>query len=110
MSTQHLNASWPKLRNAAPPGFGTKDYGVATVAAVNHHIGVTNWSFFHHFNAKDKRAVDAIEHWNGLTGGFFTTASYHEAEGTIDRLLGCIDFRTTSLNGGKFNYPACLSR
>jgi TetR/AcrR family transcriptional repressor of nem operon len=97
-----------KLLNAAVHMIRAKGYAATTVDDICHEAGVTKGSFFHHFKTKDDLAVAAVAHWERMTGGFFASAPYHEAQDPVDRLLGYLDFRAAILTGEVPDYTCLL--
>lgn len=97
-----------QLLDAALLVIRSKGYAATTVEDICRHAHLTKGSFFHHFKTKDDLALAAIEHWNIMTGAFFASAAYHEAEDPLDRLLGYVDFRGAILSGAAPEYTCLL--
>ncbi len=88
-----------RMLDAAVQVIRTKGYGATTVDDVCAASGVTKGSFFHHFKSKEDMALEAVAHWNTMTGGLFRSAPYHQMTDPRDRVLGYIDFRKAILRG-----------
>lgn len=56
-------------------------------------------SFFHHFPSKEALALEAVGHWNAMTGVLFAQAPYHAPADPRDRVLAYVDFRAALLQG-----------
>jgi TetR/AcrR family transcriptional regulator, transcriptional repressor for nem operon len=108
MATQAQHESKTKLLDAALHVIRAKGYAATTVDDICHQAGVTKGSFFHHFKSKDELALAAAAHWGTLTEGFFASASYHQPEDPLERLLGYVDFRGEILQGDLPDYTCLL--
>jgi len=89
----------PKLMEAAFAVVRAKGYAATTVDDICTQAGLSKGAFFHHFSSKEDLAVAAANHWSEMTGGFFETAPYHQAEDPLDRLLGYVAFRKALIQG-----------
>jgi TetR/AcrR family transcriptional regulator, transcriptional repressor for nem operon len=108
MTTLGKHDSKTKLLNAALQVIRSKGYAATTVEDICQHARVTKGSFFHHFKTKDELALEAIAHWNTITGAYFASASYHKATDPLDRILGYVDFRGAILTGELPEYTCLL--
>jgi TetR/AcrR family transcriptional regulator, transcriptional repressor for nem operon len=106
VSNQHQSKT--KLLDAALQVIRAKGYAATTVEGICQQAGVSKGSFFHHFNSKDELALAAISHWGALTGAFFESAPYHQAQDPLERLLGYVDFRGAILTGELPDYTCLL--
>ena len=97
-----------RLLGAALHSIRTKGYSATTVDDICREAGVTKGSFFHHFKTKDDLALAAIEYWEQMTGSFFASAPYHQAQDPVDRLVGYLDFRAAILTGELPDYTCLL--
>jgi TetR/AcrR family transcriptional repressor of nem operon len=97
-----------KLLNAAPQAIRTSGYAATTADDICHWAGVTKGSLLHHFKTQDELAIAAVERWNAMTGGFFATASCHQAKDPLDRLFGYVAFRAAILTDGESVYTCLL--
>lgn len=88
-----------KLLDAALTLIRTKGYSATSVDELCIAAGVTKGAFFHHFRSKDELAVAAADHWSRTTGTLFATASYHDFDDPLDRVLGYVAFRKDLLQG-----------
>ena len=106
--TQGQHESKSKLLDAALQVIRSKGYAATTVEDICRQAGVTKGSFFHHFKSKDDLALDAVAHWDSMTGAFFAAAPYQQAEDPLDRVLGYIEFRAQILRGELADYTCLL--
>jgi TetR/AcrR family transcriptional repressor of nem operon len=97
-----------RLLGAALHSIRAKGYSATTVDDICREAGVTKGSFFHHFKTKDDLALAAVAHWEQMTGAFFASAPYHQAQDPVDRLLGYLDFRAAILAGELPDYTCLL--
>jgi len=97
-----------KLLDAALQVIRTKGYAATTVDDICHRAGLTKGSFFHHFKTKDDLALGATAHWQAMTEAFFASASYHQPDDPLDRLLGYVEFRGAILRGELPDYTCLL--
>jgi TetR/AcrR family transcriptional repressor of nem operon len=97
-----------RLLSAALHSIRAKGYAATTVDDICREAGVTKGSFFHHFKTKDDLALAAVAHWEQMTGSFFASAPYHQAQDPVDRLLGYLDFRAGILTGELPDYTCLL--
>lgn len=97
-----------KLLDAALYVIRAKGYAATTVDDICRQAGVTKGSFFHHFKSKDDLAIAAVAHWRAMTEGLFASASYHQHQDPLDRLLGYLDFRSLILTGDLPSYTCLL--
>ena len=88
-----------RLLDAALLTIRSKGYVATTVDDVCSAAGVTKGSFFHHFKSKEQLALDAVEHWNTVTGALFRCAAYHALPDPRERVLAYIDLRAQLLQG-----------
>jgi TetR/AcrR family transcriptional repressor of nem operon len=107
MATQARHESKTRLLDAALRVFRAKGYAATTVDDICHQAGVTKGSFFHHFKSKEELALAAASHFSAMAEGLFETASYHQAQDPLERLLGYVDFRASIL-GGELHEYTCL--
>jgi TetR/AcrR family transcriptional regulator, transcriptional repressor for nem operon len=98
-----LHQSKLKLLDAMISVVRAKGYNATRVEDVCETAGLTKGSFFHHFKSKDELALAAIAHWN-QAARVFASASYHDHEDPLDRLLGYVDFRKSLLKGSLRDY------
>jgi TetR/AcrR family transcriptional regulator, transcriptional repressor for nem operon len=99
LPTEQQHDSKTKFLNAALDVIRAKGYNASRVEDVCEAAGLTKGSFFHHFSSKEDLVLEAAEHWNAMTGGFFANAPYHSAGGALERLLAYVDFRKSLLRG-----------
>lgn len=88
-----------KLLDATLHVVRAQGYAGASVDDICREAGVTKGSFFHHFKSKDELAVAATEHWTGVTGNLFASASYQAISDPRERVLAYIDFRASLIQG-----------
>jgi len=98
-----LHHSKLKLLDAMISVVRARGYNATRVEDVCEAAGLTKGSFFHHFKSKDELALAAIAHWN-QAARVFASASYHDHEDPLDRLLGYVDFRKSLLKGSLRDY------
>jgi TetR/AcrR family transcriptional regulator, transcriptional repressor for nem operon len=108
MSNTVAHESKTKLLEAAWRAIRTEGYAATTVEDICRQAGVTKGSFFHHFKTKDDLALAAIAHWESMTGEFFAQAPYHDFPDPLDRLLGYVKFRASTLSGELSDYTCLL--
>jgi TetR/AcrR family transcriptional repressor of nem operon len=65
-------------------------------------------SFFHHFPSKEALALEAVGHWNAMTGALFAQAPYHAPADPRDRVLAYVDFRGALLQGEVADFTCLL--
>ena len=70
--------------------------------------GVGKGSFFHHFPSKEALALEAVNHWNAMTGALFAQAPYHAPADPRDRELAYVDFRAALLQGELADFTCLL--
>ncbi|MES2686921.1 MAG: DUF1428 family protein [Pseudomonadota bacterium] len=88
-----------QLLDAALRVIRSKGYSATTVDDVCRAAGVTKGSFFHHFSAKEDLAIQAVQHWNEVTGALFASAPYQTVPDPRERILAYIDFRSQIVQG-----------
>ena len=88
-----------KLLDAALAAIRSKDYTVALLDGICAAAGVNTGSYFHYFESKEAMALQAVEHWNTMTGGLFAQAPYTRIKDPRDRVLAYVDFRSEILQG-----------
>lgn len=93
------HASKTAVLDAAMQVIRTKGYSATTVDDICAAAGVTKGSFFHHFAGKEEMTLEAIEHWNSVTGELFEQAAYKRRKDPRDRVLDYIDFRKGLIRG-----------
>jgi TetR/AcrR family transcriptional repressor of nem operon len=108
MTVAEQHGSKTKLLDAAVQVIRAKGYAATTVEDICSAAGVTKGSFFHHFKSKEALALDAVAHWEAMTGAFFASAAYHDAEDPLDRVLGYVEFRAQILQGELPDYTCLL--
>ena len=96
------------LLDAALRVIRSKGYSATTVDDVCRAAGVTKGSFFHHFSAKEDLAIQAAQHWNGVTGALFASAPYQSVPDPRERILAYIDFRAQIVQGDLANVTCLL--
>jgi TetR/AcrR family transcriptional repressor of nem operon len=94
MNADHFpHPSKAKLLDAALHVIRAKGYTATTVDDLCHAAGVTEGSFFQHFNTKEELAISAAAHFGAMAAGLFSSAPYQSAIDPRDRVLGYVDFR-----------------
>ena len=93
------HSSKTKLLDAALKVIRSKGYSATTLDDICAAAGVTKGSFFHHFSGKEDLALEAVRHWNDVTGGLFASAPYQQVPDPRERILAYIDFRAQILQG-----------
>ena len=88
-----------KLLDAALALIREKGYASTTVDDLCAEAGVAKGSFFHHFKGKEALAVAAADYWSEATSAFFAAAPYHKHKDPLERVLGYVDFRKSTLKG-----------
>lgn len=88
-----------RLLEAARDVIRTQGFAATTVDDLCRSAGVSKGAFFHHFENKGALGVAAAVYWAETTSDFFSSASYHDHDDPLDRLLGYIDFRKTIIAG-----------
>ena len=99
MNSALAKDSRTRLLDAALQVVRAKGYNATTVDDICAAAGVTKGSFFHHFKGKSELALEAIGHWNEMTGALFASAPYQQVADPRERLLAYIDFRAELLQG-----------
>lgn len=97
-----------KLLDAALAVIRSKGYTAATLDDICAAAGVTKGSYFHYFKSKEEMALQAVEHWNTMTGGLFAMAPYTLLADPRDRVLAYIDFRSEILQGDLPDFTCLL--
>ena len=97
-----------KLLEAARDAIRTKGYSATTVDDICAAAGVSKGSFFHHFASKDQLGVAAIEAFDEMATGLFTTAPYTKLSDPRARILAYVDFRASMLQGDIVQYTCLL--
>jgi TetR/AcrR family transcriptional repressor of nem operon len=94
MNADHFpHDSKAKLLDAALHVIRAKGYVATTVDDLCHAAGVSEGSFFEHFNTKEELAISAAAHFGAMAAGLFSSAPYQSALDPRDRVLGYVDFR-----------------
>lgn len=88
-----------KLLDAALGTIREKGYSATSVDDLCDKAGVTKGAFFHHFKSKDALAVAAADHWAETTSALFASASYHDHDDPLARILAYIEFRKELVRG-----------
>jgi TetR/AcrR family transcriptional repressor of nem operon len=92
-------SSRQRLLDAAQHEFRSRGYAATTVDDLCRAAGVGKGSFFHHFPSKEALALEAVGHWNAMTGALFAQAPYHAPADPRERVLAYVDFRAALLDG-----------
>lgn len=96
-----------RILEAAIDVIRAKGYEATRVEDICTAAGLTKGSFFHHFDSKERMAVETAGHWGTLTEAFFAAAPYQQPADPLDRLLAYVDFRRAMLTGTIAEY-SCL--
>ncbi len=107
-SSPSPHASKTAVLDAALQVIRTKGYAATTLDDLCAAAGVTKGSFFHHFTSKEDMTLDAIAHWNRVTGELFAHAAFQKKKDPRDRVLGYIDLRKDLLQGEAQEYSCLL--
>jgi TetR/AcrR family transcriptional repressor of nem operon len=97
-----------RLLDAALHEFRSRGYAATTVDDLCRAAGVGKGSFFHHFPSKEALALEAVGHWNAMTGALFAQAPYHAPADPRDRVLAYVDFRGALLQGDLADFTCLL--
>src|SRR5688500_13070833 len=79
-------------------------YAATRVEDVCSAAGVTEGSFFHHFESKEELAVAAAAEWNERAAHLFATAPYSRHSDSLDRLLGYVKYRRQIIAGDSWEF------
>jgi len=101
-------SSRQRLLDAALHEFRSRGYAATTVDDLCRAAGVGKGSFFHHFPSKEALALDAVGHWNAMTGALFAQAPYHAPADPRERVLAYVDFRGELLQGELADFTCLL--
>jgi len=88
-----------RLLEAARTVIRAKGFAATTVDDLCAEAEVTKGAFFHHFDSKEALGVAAAAFWAETTTAFFETASYHDHDDPLDRVLAYVDFRKSMIDG-----------
>ena len=88
-----------KLLDAALAVIRSKGDTATTLDVICAAAGATKGSYFHYCKSKEAMGLQAVEHWNTMTGGVFAQAPYTRIKDPRDRVLAYIDFRSEILQG-----------
>lgn len=88
-----------KLLDAALGTIREKGYSATSVDDLCERAGVTKGAFFHHFRSKDALGAAAADHWAETTAALFASASYHDHDDPLARILAYIEFRKELVRG-----------
>jgi TetR/AcrR family transcriptional repressor of nem operon len=97
-----------RLLDAPLHEFRSRGYAATTVDDLCRAAGVGKGSFFHHFPSKEALALEAVNHWNAMTGALFAQAPYHAPADPRDRVLAYVDFRGALLQGDLADFTCLL--
>ena len=101
-------SSRQRLLDAALREFRSRGYAATTVDDLCRAAGVGKGSFFHHFPSKEALALEAVGHWNAMTGALFAQAPYHAPADPRERVLAYVDFRGALLQGELADFTCLL--
>ena len=101
-------SSRQRLLDAALHEFRSRGYAATTVDDLCRAAGVGKGSFFHHFPSKEALALEAVGHWNAMTGVLFAQAPYHAPADPRERVLAYVDFRGELLQGELADFTCLL--
>ena len=101
-------SSRQRLLDAALHEFRSRGYAATTVDDLCRAAGVGKGSFFHHFPSKEALALEAVGHWNAMTGALFAQAPYHAPADPRERVLAYVDFRGALLQGELADFTCLL--
>ena len=101
-------SSRQRLLDAALHEFRSRGYAATTVEDLCRAAGVGKGSFFHHFPGKEALALEAVNHWNAMTGALFAQAPYHAPADPRERVLAYVDFRAALLQGELADFTCLL--
>ena len=101
-------SSRQRLLDAALHEFRSRGYAATTVDDLCRAAGVGKGSFFHHFPSKESLALEAVGHWNAMTGALFAQAPYHAPADPRERVLAYVDFRGELLRGELADFTCLL--
>lgn len=99
MLNESQHESKKRLLEAALRVIRARGYTATRVEDVCEAAGLTKGSFFHHFKSKEDLALEAVEHWNAMTGALFASSDYRLLADPLDRLLAYVDLRRALLQG-----------
>jgi TetR/AcrR family transcriptional regulator, transcriptional repressor for nem operon len=88
-----------RLLEAARDVIRAQGFTATTVDDLCKAAGVTKGAFFHHFASKEALGVAVAEFWAETTTAFFESASYHEPDDPLDRVLAYVEFRKEIIEG-----------
>lgn len=101
-------SSRQRLLEAALHEFRSRGYAATTVDDLCRAANVGKGSFFHHFPSKEALALEAVGHWNAMTGALFAQAPYHAPADPRERVLAYVDFRGALLQGDLADFTCLL--
>ena len=101
-------SSRQRLLDAALHEFRSRGYAATTVDDLCRAAEVGKGSFFHHFPSKEALALEAVGHWNAMTGALFAQAPYHAPADPRERVLAYVDFRGVLLQGEVADFTCLL--
>lgn len=105
---KQAETSRQRLLDAALREFRSRGYAATSVDDLCRSAGVGKGSFFHHFQSKEALALEAVGHWNAMTGALFAQAPYHAPKDPLARVLAYIDFRAVMLAGALPDFTCLL--